>query len=249
MTDQTLPPQDETKSIPDEWLSLLTGQMAYEDAGALLLRTAADMQQFLDARPQAEQHIPEIIARRLPARPTAQTWQPIYGSINNYIGQQDLTDMIAWVAQSDQVNRLNEVEKYASPRVMAFLRTIVGLYGTDLQEALTVMSQVPNDWRRLNRDVYFDMANRRYRIKLRVELFSGDEFSIDAEPTMMLRLTSYLVRTLRYVPEPSAFTQADVDEFIEEARELINLWFPEPEHAPATDETTTEDEGLDEESV
>ena len=74
MSDQTPTPQDETTPVKDEWYSLLTGQMNYEDAGPLLQRTATDMQQYLDAHPQAEQHILKIIERRLPAKPTASTW-------------------------------------------------------------------------------------------------------------------------------------------------------------------------------
>ncbi len=232
MTDQPAPPPDETKSVKDEWYNLLTGQTSQEDAGPLLLRTATDMQQFLDTRPLAEQHIPEIIARRLPARPTALTWRPIYDSLNNYIGQQDLTDMISWVVQSDQTNRLMEVEKYASPRVMAFLRTIVGLYGTDLQEALTVAGTIPNDWRRLNRDVYYDVANKGYRIKLRIELFNGDEFSIEAAPSPMLSLTNYLIHTLRFVNESGPFADNDANDFAVEAAALYEILYPKPASEP-----------------
>lgn len=207
----------------DDWGNLLMGQMTYAEAASLLKRGAADLHKFLETHPQAAQHFEELFSRRLADKPSANTSRIVYSSMLNYLGQQDLADLIAWTAQADQTNRIREVEKYASPQVMSFLRTLIGVYGPDLETVLAVQDQIPNDWRFLNRDVYYDQVNRAYRLRLRIEKFSGEEVLIETYASPCLGMTNFLIETLLIIGNPDAFNQTDMNKFGELAPQLLNL--------------------------
>ena len=63
---------------------------------------------------------------------------------------------MGWLVEVDQANRLQTLEKHASPQVVAFLRMIVGLYGPELENALNSYDRLPSEWRMFYREVYYD---------------------------------------------------------------------------------------------
>ncbi len=212
----------------DDWGSLLMGQISAEEADRLLAQSAEDLHAFLEARPQAVQHVLDILSKRLGGEINAETWQVLDTSLANYLGR-DLAYLVTWVAQSDQGNRIQELEKHASSQVMAFLRTILGLYGLELENAFAVWNEIPDNWRTFYREVYYDQLSERHHLKLRIEKYNGEEAAIEGPPDSILTLTTYMILTLRLVGTPDAFSQDRIDLFLDEAHQLIQLLRPEEE--------------------
>ncbi len=210
----------------DQWREFLTGQMAEEEAEALLSHTAADLHAFLEAQPSALSGVLGILDKRLKPPLQADTWEVLDGSLANYMGR-DLAYLFGWVVRSGQADRLEQIEDYASAQVQAFFRTVLGLYGAELGEAFAAWNEIPDDWRTLFREVYFDQLAQRHHIKLRVLKYSGDSATVEGPADSILGLTSGLILTLRLVGIPEAFSAEKVDQFMDELNQFLALLFPE----------------------
>lgn len=210
----------------DRWLSLLTEQLPAEERADLLSLGAADLQEFLESRPEAVEDVLEILARRLDGEIDSQTWVLVDTALSSYLGR-DLAYLMAWALQPDeQMERLHELEQVASPEVMAFLGTILGFYGPELERAFLCWNEIPDDWRVLYRDVYYDQLNQRPHIRLRIHKYNGEIVTIEGHGDSILALASSLVLTLRLAAIPDAFSQGRLLQFGEEVRQLFHLLFP-----------------------
>lgn len=212
----------------DKWISLLMGEISTEEAAPLLSKGVADLQTFLETHPQAEQQVLDIIRRRLGDNITTTTWQPLLTSLTNYFGL-NLAYLMAWVAQYDQRNRIEELEKYNLPQVTTFLRTILGLYGLEMENAFAVWERLPDDWRMFNREIYYDQIKQRHYVRVRIEKYNGQDAIVESYPDGILELTSFFIRTLLMVGTPNAFSQRYIDMFFDEASQLVKFLLPEEE--------------------
>lgn len=213
-------------SSSEAWWSLLTGQLSDEEARELLAQGVQELHAFLEARPRATEDVLEILDRRLGGEIGAQSWEHVDASLNLYMGR-SLASLLAWTAQPDQAARLAELQEYSSPEVMAFFRTLLGRYGAELEAALVRWSELPDDWITLYREVYYDQLNQRPLIRLRIEKYSGDVLLIEGSPDSILSLATGLILTLRLVGIREAFSPDRVEQFVNEARQLYDLLFPE----------------------
>lgn len=192
---------------------------------------ATALHAFLEGHPDAEPRIREILEKRLNPL-NQQTWEAVFRSVENYAGT-NVADLLAYVSQSDQANRLQEVGKVATAEVDNFLRTIVSLYGTELGNAYLSWNQLPNNWRMFYRDVYYDYINKRYHLRVRFGKYNGEEPFVEGDANSVLELTNFMIRTIRYVPVADAFTAALIDQFIDEANQFVNFVRPPTPAAPA----------------
>jgi len=214
-----------------DWPSLMSGKVTVEEASSLVAKAAESLRAFLAARPEAPAHVLEILGRRLSGQLDAETWQVLDTSLSNYLGR-DLAYLITWTA-IDPDMRLPEVEKHASPEVMAFLRTILGLYGPELGNAFAVWNELPNNWQTIYRDVFFDQITQRHLLRLRIDKFSGEKVVIEGPADSIMNLTTGFIFTLRMVGTPDAFSQEWVDQFLKEVDQFTELIRPKRRRTPA----------------
>lgn len=206
----------------EEWINLLTGQMSPEAARPLLSQAAKDLHALLELQPQLGEYVLEIIGKRLGDHIDGQTWQSLDNSLANYLGR-ELAYLLIWLVQTDQGGRLNELEQYASPQAMAFLRTILGLYGVELRRALTLWAELPNNWDSISRAVYYDQLAHTYHMEVRILKYNGEEVLIEGPADSILTLTSYLILTVRLAGASDAFSEANIDLFLGEVGQFLRL--------------------------
>lgn len=211
-----------------DWMALFTGQIPVEEAGPLLRQTSAEFHTFLQAHPEALEQVMAIIEKRLRGGLTPESWGLLESALTHYLGR-DLTYLLSWVLQYDQSNRLQELERYAPPSVMHLFRTILSLHGPELEEAYTVWNEIPDNWRTVYREIYYDQLSRRYLLRVRIEKYNGEELTIEGPPDAILTLASYLLLTARLVGVPEVFSENAVNLFLTEAGELARLLLPEEE--------------------
>lgn len=218
----------------DKWVKMLTGEISGKKAEPLLTRGVAKLQAFLETHPQAQQRVVDILRRRLNGEINAGTWQVMNDSLSQYFSQ-ELAYLLYWVVnvEDPSANRMVEVEQYVSSKVMAFLQTVVGIYGPDLSEAYAHWNQLRDSWRTIYRDVYYDQLNERYHIRVRIEKYNGEEVVFEGNPDSILTLASYLVRTAYMVGTGEAFSPGSVNLFANETKVLAKLLSPEQEEVPS----------------
>ena len=203
-----------------DWSSLLAGQVS--DPGPLIAQTAETLDAFLQTRPQADPEVLEIIGKRLGKEIGEKTLDDVHNALSNYLGQ-DPASLVAWVTRADQTNRIAQVEASAPPRVAAFLRAILGLYGSELALAYTRWKELPGDWTWINREIYHDLINERLLVKVRIDKNNGEQVVIEGPPYSILELTVNMLRTCRMVGRPDAFTQRTIDMLSTEFEEFLKL--------------------------
>ncbi len=206
----------------DRWIDFLTGRISAAAGEPLLVQAVEELDARLDAQPQLTEHILEIIATRLGDQIDEETWTALDASLTNCLGR-NLAYLMIWLVQTEQGERLDELEKHASPQAMAFLRTVLGLYGDELARALGAWNELPHNWRTISREVYYDQITQLYRMQVRIEKYNGEQLFLEGPADSILTLTSYFLLTARLAGTPDAFSQEVIDLFLEQAREFLWL--------------------------
>jgi hypothetical protein len=211
----------------NKWVDLLKGVLPDKETEPLLREGVAKLQAFLESEPRAEQHILNILERCLGGEISADTYNHLNNSLDQYFGY-DLTNLLYWVVwvENPSGNRMVELEKFASPKVMSFLRTAVGVYGVDLSKAFNLWNRLPDAWKDFYRDVYYDNINQRYHVRVRIEKFNGEKTVIEGNPDTILELTNAFITTLYIVGNRESFSPANITQFQKEVANVNKMFAP-----------------------
>lgn len=218
-----------------QWLELLKGQVSAQEVEKMVSRAVAKLDDFLQRDPQAEQRVMAILSRRLNGEISADSWELMHTSLSQYFGGEELAYLLYWVVDVEEPtdNRIHELAKSAPPQALAFLRTVVGIYGLDLSNAYALWNEHPDNWRTLQREVYYDLINQRHHLKVRIQKYNGEETVIEGPADFILNLARVLILTARLVGTREAFSAQSIDSFLEESRQLSELLTTTEEEAPA----------------
>jgi hypothetical protein len=204
-----------------------------------LLTSATALESFLNSHPDAEHQAREILDKRL-SKTDANTWNTLISSLDNYWGKES-TDIVINVAQQPDAEkrsrRLEEINKFASPAVMNFLRKIYSLYDLELANTFLVSNQLPNGWQTFYRDVYPDPLNKRSFIRIRLAKYNGEEPFIEGNADSILELTMLMVKTMRSLESPVLFGKNLAEQFIQDANDFIQFLQPLIAEAPEDQST------------
>lgn len=213
------------------WQDLLEGRLSVGEAEGLVAEGAKELEELLKSDPGAEERLLEIIGTRVDGEINDVTWDLLDSSLIGYVGI-NVTQLLEWVfiglALRDP-SRMDLVAKAASPRVENLIRSILGRFGVELEEAWTVWRQLPNDWRTFFREVYHDQIRNTPLIKIRIRKYNGEDLNLEGNPSSFLTLARNLVLTLQLVAIPDVFSPDIVDSFVEEVTKLNKLIAPEEE--------------------
>ncbi len=217
------------------WLEVLKGQISEQEVREMLSRDVPKLDGFLQRDPQAGQYVMTLLERRLSGKIGVDSWELMHTSLSQFFGDENLAYLLYWVVgvENPTANRIEEVAKSAPPRALAFLRTVVGVYGLDLSTAYALWNEHPDNWRTLQREVYYDLINQRHHLKVRIQKYNGEETVIEGPADFILNLARVLILTARLVGTREAFSADSIDSFLEESRLVNELLTATEEEAPA----------------
>jgi hypothetical protein len=207
---------------------LLSGEASTDEEAQLLSQAVTELDAFLETRPMAEQRVQDLLDRQLKSGVTPETWSTVGDSITAFLGSEH-AQLVAWLLTGDQIQGLQQLESYASPKVMAFLRSIMSIYGQDLNKAYFISDQLPHDWSYIYRNVYHDAITDSYLLRLRVEKNNGEQLYLEGEPNSFMHMTELLMRSLIALGSPEVFTEERISQFQEAAGTLLKLLSAEEE--------------------
>lgn len=217
--------------MAEGWLAALKGEIAGEAIEPLMIQTAATLDVFINTNPSALHYLLDILKRRLGDKIDGQTWPKVDASLEHYLGR-DLAYFLLWMVQDENGDRVQLLERHGTPRVISFMRTVLGLYRQELHRAFMVWNELPDDWSMLHREVSYDLIAQRYLLQIRLEKFNGTEVVIEGSPDSLLNLTKGFIIALRAVDNPAVFGPDNVQSFLEECQSLIKM-FAEPKETTA----------------
>lgn len=202
-------------------MDLIAGRARPEDAEGLISKTAAELDSLVTSVPRIEARVGEILARRLNDGITVDTWNRLHFSLSAYLGD-DVAFLLYWalgVGGTEDEGRMDLLARHASAESIAFLRTIVVIYGGDLELAFEFSNEEPHNWQHVEHKVFLDLASGDIRITVRIRKYSGEEFTIEGPPDFTLNLARVMMALAQRVP-PDSFSSAAVQLYIEEAIKL-----------------------------
>jgi hypothetical protein len=186
----------------------------------------AALDRCIAERARAPEELVDIVERQLRDGVDERTWSKIAAGLGTYLGDGDAVATLAWVAvaDADDRSRMDHVERTAAPTTADVVRKITATYGTEMRDAYALWDQLPNNWRALNRDIYFDMVSGRYLVRVSIDKFNGETSVVEGPPDSILSMTRFLVIALKVVAgSPDAFTREHVVDFLTDTEELITV--------------------------
>lgn len=210
----------EVTQIPT-WDAVLAGEVAPEEMKPLLVASAQAIDEYLSADSETEEEALDVLRRRLerPLEPT--TYDEILAALRALMGN-DGTGLVHWYVTTapEDTSMLRE---NASPRVDWFLRRITAAHGPELQAAFSLWRDLPDDWKLVNREVFYDLVRERYYIRHRIYKASGEQVVLEGNADSVLDLARSLLLTLRWVGRADAFSEPVKEAFLAEAQDFAAM--------------------------
>jgi hypothetical protein len=218
----------ETMSAAETWSQMLAGALSPDEATALFENAAQATESYLDSDPDAEKRVHELVERRLAEPPDADTYQVVFDSLQVLAGS-DVANLVHWYAARESPADRAYLETTAGPRVLGFLRGLMARHGPELRRALAIWRELPDDWRIVDREVYFDIIRERYHIKLRIEKMNGEALALEGTPDSMLGLLRFIAVTLRWTNTADAFNPHALELFLPDLEDFMRMLRPDVE--------------------
>ncbi len=207
-------------NLSDNWAALLASG-APEDFGLSLEDAAAKLDARLGDTQTGKQAL-EILSRRLDGNIDEKSFDLLRTGLVGYLGDEAAT-LVAWAVAADQDNRIAQLEGHASARAIAFVRTVRGVYGPEVELAYSRWNQPPQNWGWVYRWVFRDEVYGGHLIRVRIEKYNGEDLTFEATPDSLLLLIGYLTNSLNTVASPEALSQDAVTRLADELSSLIML--------------------------
>jgi len=217
----------DTTTEPTDW-DLIWQQQADETfVRTVVARSAAQIESFLESDDQTEEETLALLGRRLSGPMDPATYDVVRDALRALLGE-DGANVVHWYTVADGAST-GILEQVAPARVAFFVRRIAAAHLPEFQAAYALWKEVPDDWRTIHRDVYFDFINQRHLVRHRIEKVSGDEIVVEGNANSVLDLArSFLVST-RLIGSRDAFGEPTIQAFLEEADVVLAMLRPEEE--------------------
>jgi hypothetical protein len=207
----------------------------------LMAEGAEALRALLAAEPTTEEELVAVLQRRLSEPITPDTWGTIVHSITSYVGERGF-NILAWagVSEPGDQSRLDALEEAGGHTVANLGRRITAQFGDELRYAYEISGQLPDNWRLLNREVFFDVINNHHFLRIHVEKYGGERTIIEGPPDSILSLTTFLVGALRFTADANAFSEERLNEFAAELGPFTELIQPRMEQLAAKEAALVE---------
>ena len=215
----------ETAAEPTDW-DLIWSQQADEGMiRTVVARSAAQIESFLESDDQTEEETVALLGRRLSGPMDPATYDVVRGALRALLGE-DGANVVHWYIIADGAST-GILEEVAAPRVAFFVRRIAAAHEPEFRAAYALWKEVPDDWRTINRDVYFDYINQRHLVRHRIQKVSGDEIVVEGNANSVLDLARSLLISTRLIGSRDAFGEPTIQAFLEEVDAVLAMLRPE----------------------
>ncbi len=187
------------------------------------------LQEALDRDPAVMAELETVIREHTRRGITPTTLQAIYQGLGLYLGTEGVEHLLSVLTRGDDSGYLEQVSAHATPQTWNWLRRLLALYSSDLQEAYAISGVTENAWRLINRRAYFDTVTGRWGVTLEFITYGGERLLLDETPGSALVLALAIVDTLNTLPTevaPEIIDRDTIEEFTKQSVLLCDLYAP-----------------------
>lgn len=179
---------------------------------------------------------------------TPATLRIVYEGLKLYLEDQALEYLLGILINSEDARYVEQAQIQAPAPMWTWLRRLIALYGSAIQEANAISNANLNSWRVLNRRAFFDAVIGTWGVSLEIVKYSGERLILDEIPGSALLLADAIVDTLNSIPDevaPDLLTPEEVSRFMENCVHLSDLFAPGMLDEWAEDEDEDDEEWED----
>jgi hypothetical protein len=215
----------ETATEPTDW-ELIWAQRADDElVRTVVTRSAEQIESFLVSDDQTEEETLALLGRRLSEPIGPATYDVVRDALRALLGEEG-ANVVHWYIVADGAET-GILEQVAPARVAFFVRRIAAAHLPEFQAAYALWKELPDDWRTIHRDVYFDYINQRHIVRHRIQKVSGDEIIIEGNANSVLDLARGFLISTRLVGSRDAFGEPTIEAFLEEADAVLAMLRPQ----------------------
>ena len=213
------------------WDPIWSGEADEDYLRNVLKASSAQIDSFLVSDDQTEEETLALLGRRLAGPIDTATYDVVLDSMRALLGA-DGANVVHWYTVGNGAST-GILEQVASPRVSFFVRRINAAHQPELKAAFALWKEVPEDWRTIHRDVYFDYINQRYLVRHRIIKINGEEIVVEGNANSVLDLTRSLLTSISIIAARDAFTEPAIEAFLKEADGVMAILRPEDQEEPS----------------
>jgi len=228
----------EAMTPANDWDSIWTQQADDEYVRNVLKSSAAEIESFLVSDDQTEEETLALLGRRLSGPIDTGTYDVVLDALRALLGQ-DGANLVHWYTVGNGA-ATGFLEEVATPRVAFFVRRIAAAHLPEFRSAFALWKEVPEDWRTIHRDVYFDYINQRYVVRHRIVKINGEEIVVEGNANSVLDLTRSLLTSIAIIAAREAFGEREIEAFLKEADTVLGILRPEDEPSGNGDVTVAD---------
>lgn len=193
-----------------------------EDAEEIL-RVKSEALNEIFGRPGSAEDMVALLSHYLPFQ--TQTPDP-FGTIRDalYVNAgEDATGLIFWLAEGDDfASRMKVASRYLSMQSVQTLYFIFSRHGDDLRLSLRLLRELPDDWRKLTTDVWYDEDHKSHEIEFIIYKQNNEVYKLRCPPLSVLSLARVLVGSLPAIPNIKEYFTGDL---VEKFRSEVNGFY------------------------
>ena len=214
----------ETTTAVNNWDPIWAQQADDEYLRNVIKSSAAQIESFLVSDDQTEEETLALLGRRLSGKIDTTTYDVVLDALRALLGQ-DGANLVHWYTVGDGAER-GILEELASPRVAFFVRRIAAAHLPEFKSAFALWKEVPEDWRTIHRDVYFDYINQRVVVRHRIIKINGEEMIVEGNANSLLDLTRSLMTSIGLIATRDAFGEREIEAFLTESDKVVEMLRP-----------------------
>ena len=215
----------------NNWDPIWSGEADPDYVREVLKSSSAQIDSFLVSDDQTEEETLALLGRRLAGPIDTATYDVVLDALRALLGA-DGANVVHWYTVGDGA-ATGILEEVASPRVAFFVRRIAAAHLPEFKAAFALWKEVPEDWRTIHRDVYFDYINQRYLVRHRIIKINGEEIVVEGNANSVLDLTRSLLTSISIIATREAFTEPAIQAFLKEADSVMGILRPEDQEEPS----------------
>jgi hypothetical protein len=200
----------------------------------LIISSAQALGALLETVPDLPAAFGATIESRLAVAPAQDTWEQLRKAVFDALGAEP-GGLTMWSAfldplEEDRQRRLARLDGIDDQDVVSFLRTIRVRYGHEVGRLWEMYGELPNGWKTVDRDVYFDVGRGRPYIRFMVTKFNGEQVLIEGNGDSFLNMAGYLSLAVQALGDRS-FLSADAIEYYTTCAEALTAMIKPPEES------------------
>ena len=225
---------EEEAPVPESTERVLT-----EEEIAMIQEECTTLLEFLEREPGAIQDIERIISEQLSGGVKMETWAAIFDSLSVYAGEDNTRFLLMLVLSRDAREYLDQVEANVGSEVWRSLRTLLALYSSAVIEAYFISMAEPNDWRFVNRKLYYVPDIQGWYMAFEIIKNNAERMTIEGPAISWLTLANLILDWLNGIPPdeaPGSIERTVVEEFANIGWSFLQLFAPDLAEGGADEE-------------